>query len=119
VVIITIIEGSVFSDRYLNSKQLNYETKRYGVYHYYRNWITVKALNVVWATSAFLVSAVVLLPRVKSFINAVGNKWHSSIKYRENCYARVERIHSYYEKGIISKEEYERTKEDILKHIGK
>ena len=50
---------------------------------------------------------------IKYFIE----KYHCTQSYKLKCYKKVEKIHSYLEKGIMSQEEYEKTKSEILKRV--
>ncbi len=43
--------------------------------------------------------------------------YHNSIRYKEKCYKRVEKMKRYLDEGIITQEEYEKNKNEILKHI--
>ena len=42
---------------------------------------------------------------------------YSSMRYREKCYKKVARMKGYLDNGIITEEEFERNKQDILKNI--
>lgn len=44
---------------------------------------------------------------------------YNSIGYKERCYKKVENMYKYYKNGIISEEEYEIAKREILRHISK
>ena len=43
--------------------------------------------------------------------------WRSSLRYRERCYQRLEKIHDYYQRGIISEREFQRSKAEITKFL--
>lgn len=44
-------------------------------------------------------------------------KIYSSVRYREKCYKKVIKMQMYLEKGVITQEEFEKNKLDILKNI--
>ena len=43
--------------------------------------------------------------------------YYSSMRYREKCYKRVAKMKDYLDNGIITEEEYEKNKKEILKNI--
>ncbi len=104
--IITTEEGSIFGYGFFDT-----------AWHHYNNSDVVDVFNVIWIMCVVLVLFIALIPFVVVAIKKMNNNWHKSISYREKCYKRVAKIHSYLEKGIITQEEYEKTKSDILKHI--
>ena len=50
---------------------------------------------------------------IKFFIN----KYRGTQSYKMKCYKKVNLIYEYREKGVMTEEDYEKTKRDILKHI--
>ena len=104
--IITFSEGSITSWYYY----LGYSRQ-------YINNVAVDVFNIIWFLCAISVLIITLIPAIGALIKHVGINWHQSISYREKCYKRVAKMHNYLEKGIITEEEYEKTKRDILKHI--
>lgn len=59
---------------------------------------------------------------ILSVIALFKTKWnldfyYESIRYREKCYKRVERMKGYLDNGIITQEEFEKNKAEILKRI--
>ena len=44
-------------------------------------------------------------------------KYRGTQSYKMKCYKKVNLIYEYREKGVMTEEEYEQTKRDILKHI--
>ena len=106
--IITSAEYSILSYYYYDEED---------VFKYYINNDTVTIFNLLWITCVLLVLIITLVPVFATVIKKINNNWHKSISYREKCYKRVAKIHSYLEKGIITQEEYEKTKSDILKFI--
>ncbi|MBQ7045062.1 MAG: hypothetical protein IJN65_01055 [Clostridia bacterium] len=114
-VIITAFEGSIWSDAYIQTDY--YGSKVVTTYTTYENYFAVNTLNVICVICASLVFIITLIPAFVAIGNAMSNKRYQSISYKEKCYKRVEKIHNYLEKGIITQEEYERTKSDILKNI--
>lgn len=105
--IISSSEGSIMA----------YYNYRHSKWEYYTNHDVVAMFNGIWIICVFLVLFITLIPVVVVAIQKMKNNWHNSISYREKCYKRVEKIHSYLEKGIVTEEEYEKTKSEILKHI--
>ena len=99
--IITVAEHSILSEGYYKSA---------AGYQRYINNDDVMLLNVVWITCVALILITTLIPIIM-------NNWYMSVSYRERRYARVAKIHTYLEKGIITEEEYEKTKSEILKYI--
>lgn len=109
--IVAGIEGSIFSDGY------RYNTYYGSSYRWYINSDVVFVFNEILLICVFLILIITIIPVITTIIKKMNYKWHQSISYREKCYKRVAKIHSYLENGIISESEYERTKADILKHI--
>lgn len=107
--VITWIEGSLFSEGY-------YEPAVDGL-HYYVNYEIVNYLNSAWVVSSLILFILNLIPVVIMLIGKLRRKRHASVRYREKCYKRVSQVYGYYEAGIISKEEYEKTRKEILKEI--
>ncbi len=88
---------------------------------YYKNYTLVQVLDYILIVSACLVFAVnAVLTSVfliKRFISPGSSNYASSIKYREKCYNRVAKMKEYLDKGIITEEEYEKNKQEILKNV--
>ncbi len=103
--VVTSLEGSI-----LSSYNFNYE-------RLYKNSEVVDTFNVIWIMCVILILIITLIPVIVATIKKINYNWHQSISYREKCYKRVAKIHSYLDKGIITKEEYEKTKNDILRYI--
>ena len=100
--IFTLIEGSIFSDAH------------YG--YRYHNFGYVSSCNLIWISLSYISFIMgIIIP----FILVLHSKWHRTIAYREKCYKRVAKMKSYLDSGIISQEEYEKNKQDILKNIEK
>ena len=108
--IITMADGSIFSWGYYPS----YSSYRY---YSYTNSDIIEVCNVVWIMCVALILIITLIPVVAVAIKKINNHWHQSISYREKCYKRVAKIHNYLEKGIISEEEYEKTRKQIISKI--
>ena len=104
--IITLCEGSVMA--YVSDS-----------YFYYSYAESVHIFNCIWVVCIFLTFIISLLPVFVILIKNLHNSWIQTISYREHCYKRVAKMHKYLEKGIITEEEYEQTKKEILKHIVK
>ena len=102
-----VSDWSIFSWGYYNFNE----------YILYLNNYDVETCNVIWIIFAFAILLIHTFPLLVILLGRIKSKWHASVKYREKCYKRVSKIHSYCESGIITKEEYEKTKEDILKNI--
>lgn len=107
VAVVACVEGSVFSDG----------VSKGCVYDYFD---VIDSLNWGWILG-IVISLLIWLPWLfigtKNMTASINQKWYNSITYRERCYAKVDKMHSYYEKGIISQEEYEKLKEKYLKNI--
>lgn len=102
--LVTAIQGSVFSEYYAKD----------GLYI---NHEEVTLCNVVWSILSFAILIVCSLPGLVEQVKRVRKARYGSVRYREQCYKRVAKIHGYLKDGIISQEEYEQTKRDILKYI--
>ncbi len=64
----------------------------------------------------FILPAICVVSLIIFIYNKVkGNS--SSIRYREKCYKKVAKMKEYMDKGIITEEEFEKNKQDILKNI--
>ena len=73
--------------------------------------------NAIWCTCTVLVLIVTSIPAIFAGSKTMMSNWYKSVSYREKCYERVAKIHDYLEKGIITQEEFEEAKKDILKHL--
>lgn len=104
--IIVLAEGSVTSSAYWEI-----------YYNYYSNYALVDELNIIWVICVISIFAFSLVASVAHIVAKCNFNYRKSIAYREKCYKKVAQIHTYLEKGIITQEEYEKTKSDILKHI--
>ena len=105
--IITFSEGSITSYWYYS----------YGGEYNYINWYDVDVCNAIWLFCVICALIATLIPYPVIVCGKIIDRWHKSITYREKCYKRVAKIHSYLEKGIMTEEEFEKTKSEILKHI--
>ena len=83
----------------------------------YDNYDVVDIFNAIWIICIVLVLFITLIPVVAVVVNKISNNWHKSISYREKRYKKVAKMHSYLEKGIITEEEYEETKKQILSKL--
>ncbi len=72
---------------------------------------------VIGVVSAILIFIFSLFPVFFVTNNKRKTKRYKSIRYRESCYKKIDKMHGYLERGIITKEEYEKTREDILKNV--
>ncbi len=100
---IAIAEGSIIDGNHYDKDYLNADA--------------VFACNIIWFMIMCAVLFIVLIPVIVYAIKKMQYSWHQSISYREKCYKRVAKMHDYLDKGIITKEEFEKTRIDILKHI--
>lgn len=66
----------------------------------------------------FLASVIVGIISLIGLINAIILKYKQSIRYKEKCYKKIDRIHSYLDRGSITEEEFDSLKQDILNKIG-
>ena len=110
VLLVSYIEGSVFSRCYI-------KTNSYSFLQWYDNYEDVAVCNAIWIFSVILICVIAFIPIISLFISRCKEKYFRSVKYREKCYDRVAKLHNHLEKGIISESEYEKTKKDILKSI--
>ena len=60
---------------------------------------------------------VVLIYGIVAGVCKIKAVWHNSIAYREGRYRKVAKMRGYLERGVITEQEYEKAKADILKHI--
>lgn len=86
-------------------------------YVLYVNRDIISELNAICLAVLGLIVIVSQIPWIVLAVTAMSRKRRHSIAYREKCYQRVEKIHGYLEKGIISEEEFETIKADILQNI--
>lgn len=70
----------------------------------------IGCIFALWCAIEFIILIYHLIKKLANIIR-------SSSKYKEKCYKRVNRIHTYYEKGSITKEEFEELKQQILSKI--
>ena len=105
--LITMQEGSIASSIY-------------GTYPYYERYVNsdlVDGLNTIWFLCVFSLPVITMISAIVELICKVIRTWHASSSYQEKCYNRVAKIHTYMEKGIITKEEYEKARQEMLKHL--
>lgn len=98
--ITVLIEGSAFSST----------TNRF-VPYIHGNAVVV--CNCVWVIASFIVALIAALTLLANKKNA----YYLSVRYREKCYKRIAKLHTYLNEGIISQEEYEKARADILKKV--
>lgn len=104
----SMYEGSMFSN---SSRSWN------GILNFYQNADLVYAIDMFWFVSSFVMCALTMLPLMIRAPQNILQKYYSSMKYREKCYKKVADMQVYLEKGIITQEEFEKNKNDILKRI--
>lgn len=63
---------------------------------------------------SILLLCIYKLPRAYKEIPVI---YRQTSKYKEKCYKRIDKIHRYYERGSITKEEFESLKNEILNKI--
>lgn len=97
--IISLFEGSLFS------------TGHYNITYIHNELLSV--FNTIWVSFSFLILLINIVPLSLK----LRSKWYRSVKYREKCYMRVSKMKQYLNDGIISQEEYEKNKEEILMNI--
>lgn len=102
VAIYTLLEGSLFSSTYKHAY-----TRTYG------NSEIVWVFNFIWV----FISFIILIISLVSLIQKINSMWRTSIGYREKCYKRVAEMKRYLDQGIITQEEFEQNKKEILKNI--
>jgi uncharacterized membrane protein len=66
----------------------------------------------------FLIPAIIgivcLVKISKILISSIISLYKTSIKYKERCYKKIDRLHSYLERGSITQEEFDKLKQSIL-----
>ena len=102
--VFALLEGSIFSAQYWS---------QYGYYRLYNNNEVLYVLNVFWVVISILIIVMSLPPYFKN----IKTQYYKSIRYREQCYKRVEKMKTYLDKKIITEEEFEKNKQEILKNI--
>lgn len=70
-----------------------------------------------WPFIIFIISISLTLSYFIFFKLIIQKKLRSSAKYQEKCYKQINRIHTYYEKGSITEEEFNKLKQKILNQI--
>lgn len=98
-----MLEGSLFSDTFVT----------YLADRTYVNSDLVSVVNALWVIMAF----VILICNLTPLATNIQAKYRASIYYRENCYKKVVKMKEYLDNGIITEEEFEKNKQDILKNI--
>lgn len=99
----TMLEGSLFSNTFVT----------YIADRAYINSDMVSVFNTLWVVMAFVILICNLIPLATN----IQAKYRASIYYRKNCYKKVVKMKEYLDNGIITEEEFERNKQDILKNI--
>ena len=97
-----------------------FSTQRYGSYNYHFLHISsnlANVFNVVFISAIVLVLLIHLAFWMWKLFDFLRNKYHATLGYKERQYRQVARMKDYYDKGIITKEEYERNKQEILKKL--
>lgn len=102
-------EYSVFS--------YDYYDEVYEKWIYYINYDIVDICNIFWVCCIVIICILAILFVFRAIIISIKDKWHSSIRYREKCYKRISKTHSYLERGIITEAEYEETRKQIISKI--
>lgn len=118
------VEGSVLSRSYEYHYSVAYQLYpgRYNFvpcseYRFYDNVEMIDILNLVWFLGSVLICIVMFIQVLVAVVKIANEKWHKSVRYREKCYQRVAKMKVYLDEGIISEEEYERNKQEILGNI--
>lgn len=115
IAIIATGDGAVFSSSY--REYTHTFMSRGSSIEFYNNWEIIEILNAIWLSSTVLIFIFTAIFWGTVVIPKITSKWHSSLPYRERCYKKIKKIHEYYEAGILSEEEYENEKREILKKI--
>ncbi len=116
--IFALIEGSIFSTSYLHrDPAMGFKT-------YVRDYYSDNELILTFNITIIIISFAILIINMPLFISyfkpsfkKLTSQQHSSIAYKEKCYQKVERMQEFLEKGIITQEEFEENKKQILKKI--
>ena len=87
----------------------------FGVCEYkeYVNSYYIGLLNGIWISGTYMILAANMLHVLAALLYI----WRSSAWYHDFCYRRTLRMHIYQEKDIITKEKYEKYKEELLKKV--
>ena len=88
-----------------------------GVLFYNGSSLFENIINILLITSVLFASISALVFVITAIFLIKYKAYSKSIRYRIRCYKKVEKIQKYLEKGIISEEEFEKDKKEILKHI--
>lgn len=88
-----------------------------GYSYYHSNYEIVEICSIICFIDAIIVFLIMLFPTSVAITNAIKNSWHQSVRYHEKCYKRIAKMHTYLEKGIISREEYEKVRKRIISKI--
>ncbi len=84
-----------------------------GYSYYHSNYEIVSICSIICFLIAIIIFLILLFPTSV----AIKDSWYQSVRYHEKCYKRIAKMHTYLEKGIISQEEYEKVRSEILKNI--
>lgn len=85
----------------------------------YTNAIATRVFYGILLACVAYVFVVSMITLVCKIIRATERKRKSSLRYKERCYKKAEKFLKYLEKGIITNEEYEEIKREILEKINK
>lgn len=102
-VLAMFIEGSIFASSYVSGD----------AFIKYVNADLISILNAV----CMLANLVVVIINLAPMLTNLKARTCASVSYRVRCYERVAKMKSYMDSGVISREEYELIKADILKQI--
>ena len=82
---------------------------------YHRIRVTRYGITLLFISYPLIVTCVVNLISLTSIREKVKNI--VAIKRKEKCYKRINYLHSYYEKGSITEEEFNNLKQEILNKL--
>lgn len=61
-----------------------------------------------------IIGVISLIKILKILISNIISLYKTSIRYKERCYKKIDRLHSYLERGSITQEEFDELKQSIL-----
>ena len=99
-----LCEGTIFSKGYSN---------QYGIYQHYAYNETVLFFNGTYVIASFNILAV-HLPQI---FHNIRSQWYANPLYHDRCYKRLKKMRDYLNDGVITQEEFEKSRTVILRHI--
>ncbi len=76
-----------------------------------------EAIEMFWSIWFFVLILFDIVCLAVYITNICVMQYRKTVRYREKCYKRVEKMKRHLENGIITQEEFEKNKADIIKNI--